>query len=163
MSASYIVIEFTDPDKLIPAVEQLEACEAVESWDAVEGHANLVLRLACAANDLPDAVRKLDGLKQVTAFEIVEGEDLPATPELLPIRAYLFIDTEPEQKEAVRTAILALPETLSCIRVKGECDLVVLVKGETLSLLKDAVSRKIRPLDGVLRLKSHYAFNIKQL
>lgn len=163
MSASYIVIEFTHSDKLIPAVEQLEACEVVESWDAVEGHADLVLRLACASTELPAAVRQLDGLKQITAFEIAEGEERPATPKPLPIRAYLFIDTAPEQKETVRAAILALPETLSCLRVSGPCDLVALVKGETLSVLKHSVSHKIRPLDGVLRLKPHYAFNIKQL
>ena len=41
---------------------------------------------------------------------------------------------------------------------------MALVKGETLSALKQTISRKTQAsLDGVLRLRPHYAFNIKQL
>jgi DNA-binding Lrp family transcriptional regulator len=148
---------------LIPAVKQLEACAFVESWDAVEGHADLLLRVRCTTAELPDEVRQLERIKRITVYPIADGEDNLTMPNPLPIRAYLFIDTDPEQKEAVRNTILALPETLSCTRVSGKCDLVALLKGETFPELKKAVSRKVQTLDGVLRLKPHYACNIKQL
>jgi len=163
MNTIYAVVKFTHSDKLIPAVERLESCKDVESWDAVEGQADLVLLIRSQSGGVSDAVRQLDGVKRVSAYEVLNGEECASTPKPLPIRAYLLIDTAPEQQETVRKAILALPGTLSCVKVRGGCDLVALVKGETLSALKQTISRKIRLLDGVLRLKPHYAFNIKQL
>jgi DNA-binding Lrp family transcriptional regulator len=166
MNAAYVVIEFSHPDKLIPAVEKLESCSTVESWDAVEGHAehaDLVARVRIANGRLPEELRQLDGLKQTTVLEIVDGEEFPPALESLPIRAYVFIDTDPEQKEAVRSAILALPDAISCSRMADTCDLVALIKGETLSQLKRTIKDRIQTLDGVLRLKPRYAFNIKQL
>jgi DNA-binding Lrp family transcriptional regulator len=163
MNTAYVVLKFSNPDKLIPAVEQIESSSSVESWDAVEGHAELILRIRCGAAGLPEDVLKIDGLKQFNTYPIADGEVFPPTPKPLPIRAYLFIDTDPEQKESVREALLAMPETISCARVNDICDLVAMVKGSTLGALKSTIGDSIRRMDGILRIRTDYAFNIKEL
>jgi nitrate reductase NapAB chaperone NapD len=163
MNAAYVVLKFSHSDQLIPAVKQLESCPAVESWDAVEGQADLVLRVRCTPKGLPQEIQQLDGLKQTETYPIADGEKFSPAPKPLPIRAYLFIDTAPEQIEVVRQTLLSLPETLSCARMSEKCNLVALVKGETLGALKKTITGTIRALDGILRLRTDYAFNLKQL
>ena len=166
MNSVYIVLEFSHSEKLIPAVNKIESLTAVAGWDAVlgrSGHANLVLRARGEIKPLLAEIERLDGWKQSSVYELAAGEALPAPPEHLPIRAYLFVDVVPGQLESVREAIVALPDTVFCTRMASNCDLVAMVKGESIAQLKSAMQESLQTLDGVLRLRAHYVFNIKEL
>jgi DNA-binding Lrp family transcriptional regulator len=166
MNSVSIVLEFTGPEKLIPAVEKLESNVLVERCDPVLGHAgdaDLVLCVRGADEQKLSSLLQLDGLKRKEIFEIADGEEPSLTSKGGPISAYVFIDTEPSLKESVRRAVLALPETVFCARMAAKCDLTALVAGESLFALKQLVREKLQMLEGVLRLKPYYLINLKEL
>lgn len=166
MNSVFIVLEFTGPEKLIPAVEKLESSVLVERCDPVLGHAgdaDLVLCVRGADEQKLSSLLQLDGLKRKETFEVADGEEFPLATRGGSISAYLFIDTEPGLKESVRSAVLAIPETIFCSRMAAKCDLTALVAGESLFKLKQAIREKLQTLDGVLRLKPYYLINLKEL
>ncbi len=162
MSAAFVLAKFADSEKLVPAIDRLQHCPPVKSWDAVDGHVHLVLRVDSSASALPDDLVRLSGVAQMTAYDIVnvDPRTAPASDEA---KAYLFIDTDPVRKDSIMTNIRSLSETVCCTSVKGGCDLVAMVKGETISALERTIDEKIRPMDGVLRLKHNHVIDLKQL
>jgi DNA-binding Lrp family transcriptional regulator len=162
MSAAYVIAQLADAAKLMPAIEQLATCAAIERWDAVDSHVQLVLRVSSPSNGLFDSLRQQCGLERIAAYEIVGSEDRIQEAQPLAARAYLFIDTDPGRKAAIQSAIRALPETLSCAAVQGGCDLVAMIQGETIAALERTINGTIRPLDGVLRLKHSHAIDLSR-
>ncbi len=63
--------------------------------------------------------------------------------------AYITITTEVGGEKEVKDCLSALPEVKEVHEVYGVYDLVVRVETEEISELKDALSEKIRSLDGV--------------
>jgi DNA-binding Lrp family transcriptional regulator len=163
MSAAFVLAKFADSEKLIPAIDRLQHCPPVKRWDAVDGHVQLVLRVDGSASALPDDVARLSSVAQLTAYDIVNVDDRMVSPESEETKAYLFIDADPARRDAIMNTVRALPETVCCTSVKGGCDLVAMVKGETISALERTIDEKIRPMDGVLRLKHNHVIDLKQL
>jgi DNA-binding Lrp family transcriptional regulator len=163
MSAAFVLAKFADSERLLPAISQVQKCAPVKQWDAVDGHVHLVMRVDGSASTLPEELRKLSGLSQMTAYDITNSDSRAATAANGENRAYLFIDADPARKDAVLSTLRGLPETICCAAVTGGCDLVALVKGETIALLERSIDEKIRPLDGVLRLKHNHVIDLNQL
>lgn len=163
-AAAYVLARFSHPDKLVPALAALDACPQVQRWDAVEGrHFQLVLKLHPPAAPLPDAIRQLDGAREFITFEIVADVDPGAklTPQVR--HAYLFLECEPGKLASVTAALDGLEPVVACAQVRGGCDLVVIVRGDSFLALDRFVHDRIQHLDGILRLKKNRVIDLKQL
>ena len=163
MSAAYVLAKFGDPEMLVPAVTQLSSCAPVTRWDAVDGHVDLVISVSGSSKTLPDNIRNLSGLSELMSYDI-DGASRPMR-ELDPdyVAAYLFIDAQPAQKESLFKKLSEMPEVLTCVGVSGGCDLVVVISAKTITALERTINDKIRPLDGILRLKHNHIIDLKQL
>ena len=163
-AAAYVLVRFSHPDKLVPAIAVLKACPQVQRWDAVEGrHFQLVLKLHPPVAPLPDAIRQIDGMRELTTFKIVADVDHGATltPQLC--HAYLFIECEPGKLDSVTAVLDGLEQVATCSQVRGGCDLVVIVRGDSFQAIDRFVNDKIQHLDGILRLKKNRVIDLKQL
>lgn len=161
MSAgAYLLARFSDPEKLLPAAKLLASADTVARWDAVDGHVHLVVRARSTAP--ADSLRSLGGLEQLVQFAIAKDNDSGESFDPSLAHAYIFIETEPDKREAVCKAVTALPETLFCSITSGGCDLVAVIRGPRFSAVDNAIAEKIRPLDGVLRLKHDRIIDLRQ-
>ncbi|MFZ1685082.1 MAG: Lrp/AsnC ligand binding domain-containing protein [Candidatus Zixiibacteriota bacterium] len=163
MSAAFVLARFGDREKLLPAVAQLDSCPPVSRWDAVDGHVHLVISVNSTSSTLPDNIRNLVGVSEMMSFDIAETAKSERAPSPESVSAYLFIDAEPNQKAALSRSISEMPEVLSCTGVSGGCDLVVVISAETITALERVINDRIRPLDGILRLKHNHIIDLKKL
>ncbi len=163
MSAAFVLAKFTDSNQRLPAVTQLQSCPPVKRWDAVDGQFHLVLKVDGSAGALPEAVRKLNGLQPVAAYDIIGTDNCGPEATSDGTRAYVFVDAEPALKEGLVKTVREMPETICCSSVKGGCDLVAIISGESIQSIERTINEKIRPLDGVLRLKHNHIIDLKQL
>ena len=157
-----ILAHFADQEKLILAATKLSADRAISRWDAVDGHVHLV----AWSSDVKSArgsIAKLDGVDQVTAYETAQAT--AATAPLDPSRcyAYVFVEAEEAKRIQVGKALSEIPEIVSCTAARGGCDIIAIVSGETFSQVDAVIRDRIRPLDGVLRLKHNRIIDLKQL
>ncbi len=152
-TGAYVLVKFDDRSKLLPAVETIDAIEQIQSWNAVDGHFNLVLKLNSNDPKAIEQIRKLDGCSRLSSceFKTDNGSEVTLSPDLA--YSYVFIETERFQQQAVQTLLEKNDAIEICTPVTGDCDLVALVKGETFDQIDRAVNNGIRPLDGVVRLK----------
>ena len=154
MSAgAYVLIRFSDRDKLLPAIEALDGIDHISRWDAVDGHFNLILTLMSSDAKLIEKIKKLDGCAETTACEIISDNenDNDVSPDYS--YSYIFIETERYQQKAVQSSIEKNEAVTFCSTASGTCDLVAMVKGENFDSIDRTVNATIRQLDGVLRLK----------
>lgn len=63
--------------------------------------------------------------------------------------SFVLINVEPGSEEAVLTEVRKLPNVKECHRVYGIYDMIAKVEANTLDLLKEIVTWKIRRLSGV--------------
>jgi DNA-binding Lrp family transcriptional regulator len=152
-TGAYVLVKFDDRSKLLPAVETIGGIKQIQSWDAVDGHFNLVLKLDSNDPKTIEQIRGLDGCSRVSSCEFKSGDVTEVTllPELS--YSYVFIETERFQQQAVQSSLEKNEAVAACIPVTGDCDLVALVKGETFDQIDRTVNNGIRPLDGIVRLK----------
>ena len=162
MSAgAYILARFSDSDKLLPAVKLLDDIDPVTRWDAVDGHVHLVIQTK--PTPTPEAIKSLGGLNELVRYDIIEDGNRGAELDPSLAYAYVFIEIEPARREAVQQAVAALSETQYCSITSGGCDLVAMIRGPRFSAIEATVAEKIRPLDGVLRLKHDRIIDLRQL
>ncbi len=164
MSAgAYLLAHFSDPNKLIPAVEALGRLEPVTRWHAVDGHMHLVIKAGAADRSLYEELRKIDGIDQLIRYQIVQdGENtLILDPALA--HAYIFVETEPTETENVHAKLEAMPDIVFCSSTSGGCDLVAVVKGANFDAVNRTVLERVRVLDGVVRVKHDRIITLTQL
>lgn len=159
---AYLLLRFSDSKQLLPAITRLKTCPQVQRWDAMEGHAHLVVRTSSPVSSPPEEIRQLAGLRDLVAHEILSGPTPPGFKASL-CHAYVFIETEPTKTPVIKSLLDGMPEVHSCVTVRGGCDLVVVVQGETFKSITTTVHQKISHLDGVLRLKMGRVIDLKQL
>ncbi len=162
-STAYVVTRFSDPESLLPAVEALSASESVIRWDAVEGAAHLVLKVRLAGAELPRAVADLPGVAELHRYDI-ETDDEDGAPRDHALRhAYLYLDTDPELRDEVRTALKQDEHVVFCAPTSGECDLIALLKGETFESVLSFIDVSVRGMSGILRYKHDWVINLTTL
>jgi DNA-binding Lrp family transcriptional regulator len=156
-----ILAHFADREKLIPAAAKLAEDRAVTRWDAVDGHVHLVA-WSSDMNAARGAVTALDGVDRVTAYETTPAAvTVPA--DSTQCFAYVFVETETAKRDQVIKSLGQITEIVSTIAASGGCDIIALVGGETFSRVDAVVRDRIRPLDGVLRLKHNRIIDLRQL
>jgi hypothetical protein len=149
---AYLVATFSNREQLLPATQIISRSDAVWRWNAVEGHAHLVIKLK--GNSTPEEIASLPGIAFVRRYEILsDGEPAGALIDPAQSCAYVFAEVEPSKRQEVADALNNMPDVLFCSQVGGGCDLVAAVKGPSFQAVDRAVEEGIRPLDGILRLK----------
>jgi DNA-binding Lrp family transcriptional regulator len=163
MKYSYILVRFSDFDKLIPALNILSECTSVVEWHAVEGHVNLIMKLEGSSSSVPDAIKKIDGLDELLAYDIMEEcrQQKPRNKDWS--YAYLFIETERSKRDQTRQLLEGWDAVHRCAMTGGGCDFVVLIGGETISQLDTAVRERLNTADGILRVKRDDIINLNQI
>jgi len=163
MKASYILVRFSDPDKLIPALKTLSETPSVVEWHAVEGHVHIVIKTEGSSSSVPDEIRKIGGLEELLVYDIVE--ECKAAKSRNPdwSYAYLFIETERSGRDQTRKLLENWEAVHSCDLTSGGCDLVVLLGGETIGKIDAGVRERIYTADGILRVKRDDLINLNQM
>ena len=157
-----ILAHFTDPEKLIPAAAKLTADDAITRWDAVDGHVQLVA-WAADVKSARTAIAGLAGVDQVTAYESPSIANMAAPQDTSQCYAYVFLEVEESKLDAVAASLKEIPEIIATVPARGGCDLIALVAGDSFSQVDGAIRDRVRPLDGVLRLKQNRIIDLKQL
>lgn len=160
---AYVLARFSDPEKLLPAMKQVQACDPVERWSAVDGHVHLVMKVKASSAALPEPIRKLDGVDQLMSYDILLDEERNKVIDPAIAHAYVFLEVEHTKLDAMRNQLQKMPEVLFCTTTRGGCDLVALVTGATFDAVDHVIENNIRMLDGVLRLKRNYVIELTQL
>jgi DNA-binding Lrp family transcriptional regulator len=160
---SYVLARFSDPEKLLPAMHTIQSCEPVLRWHAVDGHVQLVMKVATSAAALPESLKRLEGVDKMLTYDILLDmeDDTQIDPAMA--HAYLFLEVEITRLDKVRAALAAMPEVLFCSTTRGGCDLVAIVTGGNFDAVEHVINDKIRMLDGVLRLKQNYVIELTKL
>jgi DNA-binding Lrp family transcriptional regulator len=163
MKSSYILARFSKLDKLIPALNILSEIPSVLRWHAVEGHVNLVVKINGSSADVPDRLKKADGIDELLVYEIVEECREPKELKADWSYAYLFIETERSQREQIRKILEGWDAVQCCELTSGGCDFVILVGGETIGKINAGVKEKIFTPDGILRVRRDDVINLNQI
>lgn len=157
-----ILAHFVDPEKLIPAAAKLTADDAITRWDAVDGHVQLVA-WAADVKSARTTITGLAGVDQVTAYESSSIANMTAPQDGSRCYAYLFFEVESSKLDMVARALTEIPEIIATAPARGGCDFIALVAGESFSQVDSVIRDRVRPLDGVLRLKQNRIIDLKQL
>ena len=161
---TYVLARFSDTEKLLPAIEKLKTCEQVRRWNAVEGHVHLIIKTKTSSASLPDTIKKLDGLSEILSYDILsdgQGEDKDFDSKYC--YSYVFIECESAKTEKIINSLQTEDGILFASSVRGGCDIVALVRGDTFSAIDRIVNEKISILDGILRMKTDRVIDLKQI
>ena len=160
---SYVLARFSDPEKLLPAIRAVQACEPVVRWSAVDGHVHLVMKVATPAAALPEPLKRLEGVDRLLTYDILLDAEQNTQIDPAMAHAYLFLEVEITKLDKVRATLTAMPEVLFCSTTHGGCDLVALITGGNFDAVDHIINDNIRMLDGVLRLKQNYVIELTKL
>jgi DNA-binding Lrp family transcriptional regulator len=160
---AYVVARFPDTNSMLPAVEAVKNCPGVLRWDAVEGQHNLVMKVLLDGPELPCAIGTLPGVGHIERFDIETDDEGSAMPDAEACHGYVYLDTEPEARDAVRDAMKADPHVVFCSMTTGECDIVALLRGTSFADLEATIGDRLRAMDGVLRMKHDWVINLSHL
>lgn len=160
---SYVLARFADPEKLLPAMQTVQSSTSVERWNAVDGHIHLVMKLSSPAVAIPDPLKRLEGVDQMMAYDILHDDERSKQLDSAMAHAYVFLEVEPSKLDTVRTSLAAIPEVVFCTTTRGGCDLIAVVTGGNFDAVDSVINEDIRMLDGLLRLKQAYILELTKL
>lgn len=164
MSAgAYLLVRFSDREKLIPAIQSVGNAEQVDQWDAIDGDYNLVLKLKDNDAQFVKTVKALDGYRDSMICDIGKDNDTRTGSADDLFSGYLFIETTDGDREAVQKALSANEAVSFCSPCEGGFDLVAQVKGERFDAIDRLVEDNFRVLDGVLRIKQYHVIYLDKM
>jgi DNA-binding Lrp family transcriptional regulator len=67
--------------------------------------------------------------------------------------SYVFLEIEKEKLETIYPTLYVNEQVVSCDCAKGKYDIVLLMQGASFADIDRNIQNKIKPLDGVLRIK----------
>lgn len=152
-TGAYVLVKFEGPERLMPAVEELDGRADIAKWDAVDGHFDLVLKVKDKGASAIEQIKKLGGFAELASCELQSDNENELTLSPDYSYSYVFIETERYQQKAVQSSLEKMDAVTFCSPATGACDLVAIVRGESFDKIARTVNNDIRPLDGVLRLK----------
>lgn len=168
VTGSYALISIGDHEKRLAAIRELCPLEQVIRCDAVDGDYSLVLLMRGAASEdvkefVDEKVRSIDGVENVDICEVelvVEHDGTgtssrdETSPEQLPAaESYAFVEVAKDSFEEIFQRIDAIAAVASSEVARGPYSLVVRLHGNDFEELDRLIDNKLRPLDGVLRVR----------
>jgi hypothetical protein len=161
-TGAYILAHFADLEKLVPAAEKMATEKSIVRWDAVDGHVNLVVKTS-DGETVKSSLKSLPGVDHLSAYPIQQDASTGSKLDPSLCHAYVFIEAEAKKRDALKKALDGIEDVLSASLTTGGCDLVLVVKGATFAAIERTIAERIRPLDGILRLKHNRIIDLKQL
>ena len=165
-TGAFALLRFADTGKLLPAVKVFETSDHVSGWHAVDGHNHLVIKLASTS---PEFISVLGGLEGLDALELCELTDdasvedignFTADPEKC--YAYLYLEVEKDKQNNIIEFLESDHLPFVMLAVTDRC-LVAVVEADNFTDVKRVADETVRPLDGMLRVKTDLIIDLMQL
>ena len=160
---SYVLTQFTDSEKLLPAVAAIKQCKEVVRWNAVDGHVQLIMKIKPESSEMPEAIKELAGVEEMMNYFIQHDGENGTTLDHSLSHAYVFIETEAGKREAVITLLKQIDAVVFCSQLTGGCDIVVVVKGNDFETVDKLINGRIRMIDGITRFKKNHVIELEGL
>jgi len=180
--SAYALLSFDNTANLTEVYQEMYFMDNVLYCDAVKGDFDMVLLLQAANfSELHDMVankiKKIEGVKDIYFLPVEspllsEGvnniigtvdkalgrnKDNPETTNnpnfWKSASSYVFLEIEKEKMENIYPTLYLNEQVVSCDCAKGKYDIVLLMQGTSFVEIDRNIQNKIKPLDGVLRIK----------
>jgi hypothetical protein len=159
----FLLTSISDYGSFVPVVQALGKVPGVISWQAVDGHANLLVIVQGSSDPFFDYLNRIAGQTSVSLCEVISEAALPPTLSGDLCYTWVFADVEPEKMSVIRNRLASNAGVVMHVEARGGCDLIALVSGTTLDEVDRIISHDIQPLDGLLRLKRNRVINLTSL
>ncbi|MBU3022379.1 Lrp/AsnC family transcriptional regulator [Aestuariibacter sp. A3R04] len=100
-----------------------------------------------------ERIRKLESTNVIRGYQVMLSESQKDG-----VSAYLEIQHKRARCADVVPHFRAIPEVVSCYGVTGECDLIVLIKAQTMRRLHE-IREHIDTIDDIVKIKTHVVLN----
>ena len=180
--SAYALLNFDNTANLTDIYQEMYFMDHVLYCDAIKGDFDMVLLLQAANFSelhkiVDDKIKKLEGIKDI-CFLPVESPLLSESvnsvigtvdkalgrnkgnPETMTnpnfwksASSYVFLEIEKEKMENIYPTLYLNDQVVSCDCAKGKYDIVLLMQGTSFSEIDRNIQNKIKPLDGILRIK----------
>ncbi len=180
--SAYVLMNFAKSADLSEAYQELYFMDNVLYCDAIKGDYDLALLLqAGKMSDIhavvDSKIKKLPGVKEIVflpvdppqlsesvadiigTFDKALGRD-KESPEAVnnanfakSASSYVFLEIEKEKLETIYPTLYINEQVVSCDYIKGKFDIVLLMQGASFAEIDRNILAKIKPLEGVLRIK----------
>jgi len=180
--SAYVLLNFSETANLTDVYQEMYFMDHVLYCDAIKGDFDMVLllqaeKLSELHDMVEDKIKKLPGVKDI-CFMPVESPLLPESvsniigtvdkalgrekgnPEIVnnanfwkSASSYVFLEIEKEKLENIYPTLYVNEQVVSCDCAKGKYDIVLLMQGASFAEIDRNIQNKIKPLDGVLRIK----------
>jgi len=180
--SAYALLSFDNTANLADIYQEMYFLDHVLYCDAIKSDFDMVLLLQAASfselHDLVDnKIKKLAGIKDI-CFLPVESPVLSESANGIigtvdkalgrnkgngeaannpnfwkSASSYVFLEIEKEKMENIYPTLYLNDQVVSCDFAKGKYDIVLLMQGTSFAEIDRNIQKKIKPLDGVLRIK----------
>ena len=180
--SAYALLSFDNTANLTDIYQEMYFMDHVLYCDAIKGDFDMVLLLQAANFSelhklIDNKIKKLEGIKDV-CFLPVESPLLSegvnsiistmdkalgrnkGNPETAnnanfwkSASSYVFLEIEKEKIENIYPTLYLNDQVVSCDCAKGKYDIVLLMQGTSFTEIDRNIQNRIKPLDGVLRIK----------
>ncbi len=180
--SAYVLLNFSDAADLSAVYQDLYFMDQVLYCDAIKGDFDLALLLqagnmADIQATVDNKIKKIAGVKEAVLLPV----DPPQLPESVAniigtfdkalgrekgnpdaannanfwksASSYVFLEIEKEKLEQIYPTLYINDQVVSCDCIAGKYDIVLLMQGTSFAEIDRNILAKIKPLDGVLRIK----------
>lgn len=148
MATKALVVVGTDPKRTRQALEKLP-----QPYFSVTGRFDGILTLQ---NETPKAlseaifnqVRSLDGVVKTETYTVLR-EVQKTTTENYPVKAYVFVRTEPQKFDSIFGSLAGFSETSYTAAITGRYDIAVQIGARTWEEFTNTLLGRIRNIEGV--------------
>ncbi|MCX6557360.1 MAG: response regulator [Candidatus Aminicenantes bacterium] len=180
--SAYALLNFSETANLAEAYQELYFMDQVLYCDAIKGDFDLVLllqagKMADIQSMVENKIKKMPGVKEVTLLPVdlpqlsestssiigtvdkalgrdKENPEATANPNFSrSASSYVFLEIEKDKLENIYPTLYMNDQVVSCDCIDGKYDIVLLMQGASFAEIDRNILTKIKPLDGVLRIK----------
>jgi len=180
--SAYVLLNFSDTADLAAVYQDMYFMDQVLYCDAIKGDFDLALLLQAGSMaelraTVDNKIKKFPGVKEAVFLPV----DQPQLPESVAniigtfdkalgrekgnpdaannanfsksASSYVFLEIEKEKLEQIYPTLYINDQVVSCDCIAGKYDVVLLMQGASFVEIDRNILAKIKPLDGVLRIK----------
>ncbi len=165
-TGAFALLRFADTGKLLPAVKEIETSDHVAGWHAVDGHNHLVIKLASTAPEFVSVLNGLEGLEALDLCELTEEAAVEDVGNFTsdPEKCYAYLHLEVEKdKQGNIVEVLESDHLPFVMLAATSCGFIAVVEADSFADVKRVTDLTVRPLDGVLRVKTDLIIDLMQL
>jgi CheY-like chemotaxis protein len=180
--SAYVLMNFSNEANLSEVYQDMYFMDNVLYCDAIKGEFDMALLLQASKMTelhalIDDKIKKLPGVKDI-CFMPVESPLLPESVHSIigtvdkalgrgkgdsestananfsrSASSYVFLEIDKDKLESIYPTLYMNDKVVSCDNIRGKYDIVLLMQGASFAEIDRSIQNKIKPLDGVLRIK----------